>query len=258
MSKTVTAAAVALMLLAEGAAARAETVKVFVGGAMTGPVRLIAADFTARTGNVVDVVSDTTGGLQNRLRAGEKADVLVITAPGLDTLQKESLAVAAGRVDLALGLMGVGVKAGAPSPDLSTAEGFKASLLAARTVSYVDPKAGGTSGAHFEEVMKAMGIAEQMRSKTVYRKQGSEVAAAVAKGEADLGVTFTSELAPNPGVRVAGALPGAFQMPTTYDAALSTTAKPDGAAGAFLKALQTPAAMTAIRNAGMEPLVRSR
>jgi molybdate transport system substrate-binding protein len=257
MLKTATmAAAAALALLAGATGASAETVKVFVGGAMTGPARLVGADFTKATGNAVEVVSDTTGSLQKRLKAGEKADVLVLTGAGLDALEKDKLSAAAGRVDLARGLIGVGVKAGAKSPDLGSTAGFKAALLAAKTVSYVDPNAGGTSGAYFEGLLKTMGIAEQIKPKTVYRHQGSEVADAVAKGEAELGITFTSELAPNPGVKVAGPLPAAIQMPTVYAGALTTSANGGGAAGAYLKALQTPASMAAIRKAGLEPLVR--
>src|SRR6185369_6943537 len=112
------------------------------------------------------------------------------------------------------------------------------SLLAARSVSYVDPKAGGTSGTYFEGLLKRMGIAEVMKSKIVYRNQGSEVADAVAKGEAELGITFTSELQPNKGVKVAGTLPAAIQLPTIYSAAITTSASSgDDAARAFLKTL---------------------
>ena len=251
MLKTaMTAAGLALALTA--GAAHADTVTVFVGGAMTGPVRTVAADFTKRTGDAVNIVSDTTGGLQKRLRAGEKADVVVATAPGLDTLQKETLTVAAGRADLARALIGVGVKAGSPSPDLSSVESFKKVLVAAKSVSYVDPAAGGTSGGYFEGLLKTMGIADVVKPKTVYRGQGSDVAKAVAAGEAEIGITFTSELAPNPGVKVAGTLPAAVQMPTIYTEALTPGASAKGQA--FAKAMQSPVGMDAIRKAGLETL----
>ena len=249
-----TAAGLALALLLSTGAARAETVRVFVGGAMTGPVRAVAADYTRRTGDMVEVVSDTTGGLQKRLRAGEKADVVLVTSPAVDTLQKENLTLAAGRADLARALIGVGVKAGAASPDLSSVETFKAALVAARSVSYVDPAAGGTSGGYFEGLLKTMGIADVMKPKTVYRGQGSDVAQAVASGAAEIGITFTSELAPNPGVKVAGTLPAAIQMPTIYTVALTSGTNSANKGLAFLRAMQSPVGMGAIRNAGLEPL----
>ena len=69
--------------------------------------------------------------------------------------------------------------------------------------------------------MQRMGIADAMKAKIVYRTQGSEVADAVAKGEAELGISFTSELQPNKGVKVAGTLPAAIQLPTIYSAAIA-------------------------------------
>ena len=187
-----------LILLPGLAFAQAE-VKVFVGGAMTGPVKAAGAAFARSSGHTLVYVSDTTGALQKRLAAGEKADLIVVTGPAMDTLQKENRVVAGSRVDLARALIGVGVRAGAASPDLSTPDTFKAALLKARSVSYVNPASGGTSGTYFEGLMQRMGIADAMKAKIVYRTQGSEVADAVAKGEAELGITFTSELQPNTG-----------------------------------------------------------
>src|SRR5712664_3756569 len=165
-------------------AAHAADLKIFVGGAMTETVEKIGANFAKQSGNKLDYVSDTTGALQKRLAAGEKADVVVVTAAGLDALQKENRIVPASRVELVRALIGVAVRPGAASPNLSSADAFKSSLLAARSVSYVNPAAGGTSGTYFEGLMKRMGIADQMKSKIVYRNQGSEVADAVAKGDA--------------------------------------------------------------------------
>ncbi|HTI68290.1 MAG TPA: substrate-binding domain-containing protein [Caulobacteraceae bacterium] len=252
--KTLLAAAAALVLTATGA--QAQALRVFVGGAATQPVREAGAEFTRRTGKALDIVSDTTGSLQKRLRAGEKADVVVITAPAVDALQQEKLVLVPGRVDLARGLIGVAVKTGAKAPDLSSEASVKAALLAAKSVSYVDPKAGGTSGAFFEGQMARMGIAEAMKPKVVYRGQGSEVAAAVAAGEAELGITFTSELTPNPGIRVAGTLPAPIQLPTVYTAAVAASTTDLAASQALVDVLKGPAGIAALRKAGLDVLVK--
>ena len=159
---------------------------------------------------------------------------------------------------MARALIGVGVRAGAPSPDLSTAETFRAALLEARSVSYVNPAAGGTSGTYFEGLLGRMGIADAMKSKIVYRTQGSEVADAVATGEAELGITFTSELQPNPGVRVAGTLPAAIQLPTIYSAAVMATAENSVGAWAFLRTLVGAEGRAAVTTAGLEPIGPAR
>ena len=102
--------------------------------------------------------------------------------------------------------------------------------------------------------MQRMGIADAMKAKIVYRTQGSEVADAVAKGEAELGISFTSELQPNKGVKVAGTLPGAIQLPTIYSAAIAVSSGSGDAARAFLRTLAGPEGRTALTKAGLEPL----
>ena len=228
--------------------------RVFVGGALTRPVQEAGAAFARSSGNTIVYVSDTTGALQKRLAAGEKADLVVVAAPAMDALQKENRVVAGSRIDLARALIGVGVRAGASSPDLSTPDTFKTALLRARSVSYVNPAAGGTSGTYFEGLMQRMGIADAMKAKIVYRTQGSEVADAVAKGEAELGITFTSELQPNKGVKVAGTLPAAIQLPTIYSAAIASAAGNGDAARAFLRTLTGAEGRAALTKAGLEPL----
>lgn len=232
-------------------------VRVFVGGAVTGIARQVGEVLARSSGHSLVVVSDTTGSLQKRLES-EEADVMFVAAPAIDALEKAARLVPGTRVDVARALIGVGVRAGAPSPDLSTAEMFRAALLEARSVAYVNPAAGGTSGTYFEGLLERMGIADAMKSKIVYRTQGSEVADAVAKGEAELGITFTSELQPNPGVRVAGTLPAAIQLPTIYSAAVMATAENSEGARAFLRTLVGAEGRAAVTTAGLEPIGPAR
>jgi molybdate transport system substrate-binding protein len=256
MRELVTFLAAIWLMLSPATAVAQSTVTVFHGGAMTQPVEEAADAFTRSTGNRVTNVGDTTGSLMKRIASGEKPDIIFVAGPAMDTLEKEKRIATGTRVDLARALIGVGVRVGAPSPNLSTPETFKAALLAARSVSYVSPAAGGTSGTYIEGLLEKMGIADAMKSKIVYQNQGSEVAAAVASGKAELGITFSSELKPNPGVRVAGVLPAAIQMPTIYSAALTPGASE--AARAFMRVLSGPDGRAAIERAGMEPLSAAR
>jgi molybdate transport system substrate-binding protein len=227
---------------------------------VTAPIREAGAAFARSSHDTFVYVTDTSGALQKKLAAGEKADLIILAAPGMDALQKQNLVIASSRVDLARALIGVGVKAGAPVPDLSTPDTFKAALLNARSVSYVNPAAGGTSGTYFDGLLRRMGIADAMKPKIVYRLQGSEVADAVASGEAELGISFTSELLPNSGVKVAGTLPAAIQLPTIYTAAVpaAAAAASGDAARAFLKTLTGTQWRAALTKAGLEPLAPAR
>jgi molybdate transport system substrate-binding protein len=249
--------AAALVLLPQAVGAQTP-LTVFLSGAMTEPVKETGAAFTKSTGNTLVYVGDTTGGLIRRLTAGDKVDLIVVASPAMDGLEKDGRIVAGSRVNLARALIGVGVRAGAASPDLSTPDTFKAALLAAKTVSYVNPASGGTSGTYFEGLLNKMGIAQAMKPKIVYRTQGSEVATAVAKGEAELGITFTSELRPNPGVKVAGTLPAAIQLPTVYSVALVSATGGSDAARAFVRMLSGAEGRAAIERVGLEPLAAGR
>lgn len=250
-------AMVGITLLPAQALAQVE-LKVLVGGAMSEPVAEVGEAWARSSGNRFVYVRDTTGALQKRLASGEPADVIVLAAPGMDALQKDNRIVAGSRVDLARALIGVAVRAGATSPDLSTVDAFKAALLKARSLSYVSPAAGGTSGTYIDGLLRRLGIADAMKSKIVYRTQGSEVADAVASGEAELGITFTSELAPNKGVRVAGTLPAAIQLPTIYVGAIVATARNADAGRAFLRRMADPEGQAAVKKARLEPVGSAR
>lgn len=247
----------AIVLLPAPARAQVQ-LKVLVGGAMSEPVAEVGEAWARSSRNQFVYIRDTTGALQTRLASGEPADVIVLAAPGMDALQKDNRIVAGSRTDLARALIGVAVRAGAPSPDLSTVDAFKAALLEARSVSYVSPAAGGTSGTYIDGLLRRFGIYDALKSKIVYRTQGSEVADAVASGEAELGITFTSELAPNKGVRVTGTLPAEIQLPTIYVGAVVATSKNADAARAFLRQMASPEGQAAVKKAGLEPVGPAR
>jgi molybdate transport system substrate-binding protein len=236
------------------ASVSAAELKVFVGGAMTETVEKIGANFAKASGNKIDYVSDTTGALQKRLAAGDKADVLVVTAAGLDALEKENRIAPGTRTQLVRALIGVATRPNGVVPELSSPDAFKAALLKAKSVSYVNPAAGGTSGTYFEGLMKSMGIYEAMKPKVVYRNQGSEVADAVAKGDAEIGISFIAELAPNKGVKIAGPLPDAIQSPTDYVAAITTVSANPEAARGFIKAMTAASGAEIFKAAGLSVL----
>ena len=247
--------ATALAVLAGIAPVSAAQIKIFVGGAMTPPLRAVAATYAKTSGDTFDIVSDTTGSLQKRLRAGEKVDIIVVTSTAIDAMQKEKFIVEGSRIDLSRALIGVAIKSDSKfQADLSSPDAFKATVLKARSVAYVNPAAGGTSGTYFEGLVQKMGIADQVKAKTVYRTQGSEVADSVAKGDAEIGITFTGEMLPNKGVKVVGVLPAAIQLPTIYVAAVSSTSANAKAAEAFIRAMRTADGSKAIKAGGMEPL----
>jgi len=254
MRIAITLAAAALLA---ATTAEAADLTLLVGGSMQVPFRQVGTDFARQTGNKMKFVVDTTGALQKHLRSGEKADIILVSTQGMDQLEKEHLIQPGSRVDLAIADIGVSVRAGAPSPDLSSPEAFKRAMLSAKSISVVDPKAGGTSGMYLDGLFRRLGIAEEVSKKSVLRNQGSEVAEAVASGQAELGMTFISEMQPNKGVKIAGPLPAAIQSPTVYVVAIPAASDHKDEARAFIGAISNQYAWPAITAAGLTPIKKN-
>ena len=139
--------------------------------------------------------------------------------------------------------------------DISSAEALKRTLLAAKSIVYTDPAIGGASGIHFEKVIDRLGIAEEIRAKSIRNALAATKPSAeyVARGEAELGIQLISEIVSVPGAEFLGPLPGDLQSMTDILAGILKTAPQPDAARALLKFLTSPSAAPAIKMAGMEP-----
>lgn len=234
-------------------AGEAAELNFLVGGSMQEAFREIGAAYMKKTGDTINFTVDTTGVLVGKLNSGVPADLILVSEPAMNTLVRDKKVMEGSRITLARASIGVSVKADAKAPDLSTEDAFKKAMMAAKTVSYVNPETGGTSGTYMDGLFKRMGIADAVRSKVVWGYQGSQVAAAVAEGKAELGITFISEMAPNKGVKIAALLPASIQNATNYDAAIPVGAKNPAAARAFLAMMTSAEGKSAIANSHLEP-----
>lgn len=227
-----------LMLLAGITSAAAADLKLLTAGAYKPAAQEIAAAFEKKTGHKVTIESDTAGGVSKRIAAGEYFDIAVIPplvlGPYLGSRIDESSAKAVARVGI-----GVAVKQGAAKPDISTVDSWKQALLAARMIAYVDPESGGSSGIYLAHLFEKMGIAQQLKPRTLLVK-GGLVAEKVASGEAEIGLQQVSELMAVPGVVLVGPIPLDVQYDTLYSAGISVAARNRAAADQLLLALADP------------------
>ena len=232
-------------------AADAADMKILTAGAMKAVVLELVPAFEKETGHKVVVDNDTAGGLARRIEGGEAFDLAVITPGVINDLATKGKIVAGSRVNVARVGVGVVVKEGAPLPDVSNVEAFKRALIAAKTVAYIDPASGGSSGIYLTGLFDKLGIAAEIKPKAKL-KRGGYVADLIASGEAELGLHQISEILPVKGVKLVGPLPAEIQNYTTYAAAVGKDAKQPEAAAAMLKLLAGSAAEPVLKARGME------
>src|SRR5215467_14319098 len=164
-SCTRVALVVAVGLFIQTSFASAVEVKILTAGAFKQVVLALVPDFEKQTGNKVVIDNDTDGGLKKRIEGGEAFDVAVITPAVIDELAGAGKVAAGSRVNIASVGVGVVVKEGAPKPDVSTVDAFKKALLDAKSVAYIDPASGGSSGIYVGKLLQRLGIAEQVKPK---------------------------------------------------------------------------------------------
>jgi molybdate transport system substrate-binding protein len=143
-------------------------------------------------------------------------------------------------------------RAGAPKPDISSVDAFKHTLLAARSIVYADPAKGGASGVYFARVLDRLGLAEQLKGKTIL-VPGAQAAEVVARGDAELGVAQGSEIVPVAGAQLVGPLPGELASMTVFAAGIGAANQSPEAAKALIKFLTGPEAASRLKIKGFEP-----
>ena len=208
--------------------------------------------YERETGQRVTISYDTSNIIIDRLKRGDTADMVILTAPLIDTLTQQGRLQAGSRTDMAKSGIGVAVKAGAPRPDISSVAAFKQALLDAPSVAYTGT---GASGQYFAGLVDKMGIGAEVKQKAKV-PAGGLVAELVVKGDAALAVQMISELKAVPGADYVGPLPAPMQLYTVFSAGLMAQAKDPAAATLMLDFMKKPQAQAIYRAKGMETVGR--
>ena len=246
------AAGVAALVLGAHVSAAAE-IKVFATVGVKSVLEELAPKFEKATGHKLAITWSTAALLAKRVQAGEQADALILIKGNLETLQKEGKIMPGTDVIFSQSIFAVGVKAGAPKPDISTPDALKKALLASKAVSYTDPAAGGASGIYTAKQIEKMGITEQMKGKTKHPPSGGFSGTLLTNGEADIAINSKPELLSVPGVDVVGPLPGDMAFTVIYDAGVQAGAPQADAAKSLLKYLVSPEAQAVFKAKGFDP-----
>ena len=242
-----------MFLLVVGIAAEAAEIKVLSGHGMRPVMEDLGPKFERATGHKLAITFVSVGEAVKHVQGGETADVVIIPRQGFDGLVKDGKVAADNVTVVARTGIGVAIRKGAPKPDISSPEALKRTLLAVKSITYGNPAQGSASGIHFAKVLDRLGIANEMKPKTVFLPMSGLVGVLVANGEAEIAVQQIQELISVAGIDVIGPLPGDLQDTVVFSAAVMAGAKDAEASKALVNFLRTPEAAAVIKAKGLEP-----
>ena len=246
-----TAAVTVIWVLGSHAAAPAAEIVVLAAAAVEQPLEAVVHAFEHDTGNTVAVTFGSVGAIQSKLKAGAHADLVILSTALATAADKDGVARPGSRAVVGRVEIGVAVRSGAAAPDISTADAFKKTLLAAKSVSFTDPAGGGTAAVFVAGMLERLGVAEAIKGKSLRFNTGREVVAAVVGGDAEIGIGFTSEFVPVKDVKVVGALPKEIEFVNEYSAYIPVASAAAESAQALLAYLARPASRDIFKAAGV-------
>jgi molybdate transport system substrate-binding protein len=233
--------ATALMVAVMAAApADAAELNVVAAGAVRGVIGAMIDDYSRQSGLKFNLTVGPTGQLRDAIASGKPTDLVIVSAPLMQEMEKSGKITTGSRVDLGRVGLGVVVRDGSPLPDISTPEAVKEALIKANTVAYTDPKLGGTSVEQLMKFSESFGIKDEVIRKGVISTGGNDAAAKVAEGRADIAIVPITDIHAKD-ARLVGPLPEPIQLWTVYAAAIPVSSSDPASARAFVAALIGPA-----------------
>ena len=238
-----------VFLIAQGVAAQTSEVHVLASNGIKAVVEDLRAQSETAIGHPITVEYRPTANLKQEIEAGATFDVVIVTAESVAQLSKEGKTLGGEGTPISRVGVGIGIRKGAPRPDIRRPEALKRALLGTKAIAY------GPVGASFPfitKMLETLGIADAMKAKTLFFDTSDGTNGAVADGKADFGITLVSEILPAKGVELLGPFPDEFQGYVRFTAAVSANAKNPEAATALIQFLAGPDALSSIKARGMQ------
>ena len=235
-----------------GSTVLAADIQVMSGGAPKEVLSLLTPEFEKQTGHKVHFTYIVISAMQQKLAAGEKPDMVLMPVPALAAQAKAGIMRQEPQARLGTVSVGMVVRQGAAKPDIATLDGFKKTMLEAKSVVHANP-AATPSGAHLAKTWETLGIADAMKPKVKFSNALDGGVAAISKGEAEVGLYPLSEVISEKGVTVVGLIPPDVQLNTIYAAGVLAANESPEPAIAFIKFLADPSNAKHWKDAGFEP-----
>ncbi len=236
----------------DASAAGAAEIRVLSTGNMVSILTEVTGEFERTSGHKLKIEYGSTTRMKSRIEADEAADLTINERFVLEDLLRQAR-IAGSIVDIARSPLGIGIRAGAPKPDVSSADALKRALLAAESIAHPDPSGGAQDGTYFVNLIRQLGIAEELKPRIKLTMGGDAAAQAVASGAAAIGVAQRRNFISLSGVQLLEPLPDLPGIKFLMVAGVLGRAREPSAAMALARFLSSPALAPVIRAKGMEP-----
>src|SRR6266436_8798655 len=110
--------------------AHAADIKVLSTGNMSSILAELGKEFERASGDKLAIEYGSTTRIKSRIEADEAADLTINERFVLEDLLRQARIAGGLIVDIARSPLGIGIRAGAPKPDVSSADALKRALLA--------------------------------------------------------------------------------------------------------------------------------
>lgn len=255
--KTVSLAAIVLLAaivgivspFASAAQRQAAAVRVLASNGVKAVVEAVLPQAERAAGHPLTVQYDTSAALKKKIEAGEAFDVVFLTSDVVNDLIKGGKVNGNSRAEICRTGIGIGMRSGAPKPGIGTPEALKETLLNAKSITYAED---GASRPYIEKMLESLGIAENVKAKTLLQQGGARTTASVANGQAQYVITLASEILPVRGIELLGPLPSEFQHYVGFAAGTAAQSAHAEAARKLIAFLASPAVVPVLKAKGME------
>ena len=241
---------VAFALVASRTRAEDVALPVMISDGMKTVVEELTPRIEHSLGRKLAAQFNSSKNLRDKIQAGEPFDAAILTGDVLDDLIQKGKIAAGTRVELSRTGMGVGVRAGAAKPDISTPEALKKVLLAAKSVSF-NPT--GASAAPTYAMFARLGITDAMKPKLMLEAEAGRPQMNVAAGKTELVISLIPEIQFFPGVDLVGPVPAGLQSYVNFAGGIALNARDAAAAKSLLQFLAGPETAPVLKAKGMEP-----
>lgn len=239
-----------LGMLARGTPAQTAELRVMISDGMKTVVEELTPQIEHSIGRKLAAQFNSSKNLRDKIQAGEPFDAAILTSDVLDDLIKQGRIAPGGRAEISRTGMGLGVRAGAAKPDISTSDALKKTLLAAKSISF-NPT--GASAAHTYDMFSRMGITDAVKPKLMLDAEAGRPQMNVAGGKAELVISLIPEIQFFPGVDLVGPIPAPYQSYVNFAGGIAANAHDADGAKALIQFITGPAVVPVLKAKGMEP-----